>query len=81
MDIVFTADEDLLIADVFNDRIRMLSNDFTTVSTVAGSYAGFADGAVDQAMFDAPRALTIDYKGNIYVADSVNHRIRVIAAE
>ena len=36
-------------------------------------------GNTEEAMFDVPRSVTADRIGNIYVADSVNMRIRVIA--
>ncbi len=51
-----------------------------TISTVAGTGAspGFADGnALVTAQFDEPASIALDSKGNLYIADSVNHRIRL----
>lgn len=79
VDLAFTDDEALLIADSFNNRIRKLSPDRTTVSTIAGTERGFADGASKDAKFNIPRSITIDEQGTIYVADSKNNRIRVIS--
>jgi hypothetical protein len=50
------------------------------VSGFAGTGAyGFADGRADSAFFEQSWGITIDEKGNIYVADTFNQRIRKIA--
>jgi hypothetical protein len=48
---------------------------------VAGSFQGYTghiDGKPNEARFNHPRGLTMDDKGNIYVADTLNHAIRKI---
>ena len=72
------ADGTLLIADAFNDRIRTLSSDRGTVSTVTGSGSGFADGSLDEALFYIPRGIAVHPDGWVAVADSSNHRVRYI---
>ena len=81
LDITFRSDGALVIADSFNDRIRLLSADKSNVTTLSGSQRGYLDGDYNEAMFDVPRSVVADYVGNIYVAESVNMRIRVITAE
>ncbi|WP_411031835.1 IPT/TIG domain-containing protein [Spongiimicrobium sp. 3-5] len=48
------------------------------VSTFAGSKIGDADGTLEQAKFHNPIGVTMDNQGNIYVADTYNHKIRRI---
>lgn len=50
------------------------------MTTIAGTgIAGFADGTCDRASFNYPAGITVDGKGNIFVADRKNHRIRIIS--
>ena len=78
LDIAFTPAGELVIADSFNDSLRLLSADLSTVRTLTGSEAGYQDGSLEQALFEIPRSVTVDDAGNIYVADSINNRIRVV---
>ncbi|MFL6214671.1 MAG: NHL repeat-containing protein [Blastocatellia bacterium] len=80
--IAFDRDGNLLIADTSNNRIRRLSADYQTVSTVAGSgVAGFKDGAAGDTQFDGPIGVAVDGQGTIYVADTYNDRIRKITLD
>jgi hypothetical protein len=50
-----------------------------TVSTLAGgAEPGFADGPGAQARFNYPAGLAVDEQSNVYVADSLNLRVRKI---
>jgi sugar lactone lactonase YvrE len=69
----------IYIADKHNNRIREVSGG--VIATIAGTgVAGFSGdgGAATSAMLAGPSAIAIDSKGNIYIADSDNHRIREI---
>lgn len=68
----------LYVSDFMNQRIRKISV-AGIVSTLAGTgVAGLKNGKRDTALFNYPRGITLDKVGNIYIADSWNHRIRKI---
>ncbi len=72
----------IYFCDESNHRIRKIAAD-GTISTVAGNgVAGFSGdgGPAASAMLRAPRAIFRDTKGNLYIADTSNHRIRVVNA-
>ena len=80
--IAVAADGRLFVADESNNRIRVISADGTTVSTYAGDgVAAFADGSTSTASFRSPRGIAVAADGRLFVADTVNHRIRVISAD
>ncbi len=85
MGITVDADGKLYISDWVNHRIRTITPD-GIVTTVAGSgtpgpYSDIVDGPVDTARFFGPEGLTMDDEGNVYVADTLNNRIRRISPE
>ncbi|MCB1023930.1 MAG: hypothetical protein KDB79_06060 [Acidobacteria bacterium] len=66
----------IFVADTYNDRIRVIENG--RVNTLAGGQKGFADGrSGTDAQFDTPCGLAV-WGGKLLVADSQNHRIRVV---
>ena len=67
----------LFVADGGNHRIRMVMPT-GEVCTLAGGMGGFADGLGEEAQFQMPSGVAIDAAGNLYVADSLNNRIRKI---
>jgi hypothetical protein len=70
----------LYVADKDNHSIRKVEQD-GKVSTIAGTgIGGLKDGLASQAQFLNPMGVTVDHLGNIYVADTLNHRIRKITS-
>ncbi|MCL2011704.1 MAG: NHL repeat-containing protein [Cystobacterineae bacterium] len=72
----------LYVADSWHNRIRKISPG-REVSTLAGERisGGYANGPGHRALFSSPRGMAINAEGNLYVADSNNHRIRKIVFE
>jgi len=67
------------VADTGNHTIRKVANGVvTTLAGVAGS-PGSADGYGADARFNAPTAMVVDARGNLYVCDTGNHTIRKIS--
>ena len=71
----------LYVADYDNHRIRAidLASTNKTVSTIAGSTPGYANGVGAAAQFNGPSGLAVSEDGKtLYVADYNNNRIRAI---
>lgn len=51
------------------------------VTLAGGESAGFADGTGAQARFESPRGVALGPDGNLYVADTQNHRIRRVGRD
>jgi len=72
----------IYIADTHNNRVREVVASSGNIVTVAGTgVAGFSgDGAAATvATLNYPTAVAVDSNGNVYIADTNNHRIREIA--
>jgi len=71
----------IYIADTHNNRIREVLASTGVISTIAGTGVnGFSgDGAAaTAATLSYPTAVAVDTAGNVYIADTNNHRIRKI---
>jgi uncharacterized protein (TIGR03437 family) len=73
----------LYIADGNNNRVRVVSAATGIITTVAGSstlgsYSGDG-GLATKAKLNTPKGVTLDSVGNLYIADTYNARIRVVA--
>jgi hypothetical protein len=70
----------LYIADQFNHRIRKVDAN-GVITTVAGTgVAGFSGdgGPATQASLNLPIGVAVDTAGNVYIADTLNRRIRKV---
>ena len=71
----------MYIADRDNNRIRKVTVSTGIISTIAGtgtsSYSG-DNGAATSAALNNPHGVGLDTAGNVYIADTGNHRIRKV---
>jgi sugar lactone lactonase YvrE len=80
-DVAIGPDASLYIIDKGNNRIRRV-NSSGVISTVVGNgQQGFSgdNGSAVQAKLNLPSAIAFDAAGNMYIADTGNHRVRRVA--
>ncbi|XP_019421264.1 PREDICTED: uncharacterized protein LOC109331310 isoform X1 [Lupinus angustifolius] len=76
---------ELLILDSDNNNIYRISSSLSLYSRpklVTGSaegYSGHVDGKLREARMNHPKGITVDDRGNVYVADTMNMAIRKIS--
>jgi sugar lactone lactonase YvrE len=73
----------LYVADTGNNVIRVISAATGLITTVAGNGSqgsGGDSGAAIAAQLNQPQGVTLDGLGNLYIADTANHRIRMVTA-
>jgi trimeric autotransporter adhesin len=81
--VALDASGNIYIADSANHCIRMVTKTTGIITILAGGniYAGQYDGdgvPATSARFRYPTSVFVDASGNIYIADSQNHRIRMV---
>ena len=80
--VAFDPAGDLIIADSLNNCIRLVNGALGTISTLTGNpnndhFAGDG-GAEDQATMHGPYGLVFDAKGNLWISDHFNNRVREV---
>ena len=85
-----TADGGLIIADTFNNLIRII-NAYHEVTTIAGSVGligadnfplgAYHDGMIGESSFRRPSGAVLGHNNRIYIADTLNHAIRAIIGD
>ncbi len=80
--IVFDTQGDLYFAETGNHVIREFSVTGVLTTIAGNGVQGFAGdgGQAAAAELDSPAGLAMDGAGNLYIADSHNHRVREVAA-
>jgi sugar lactone lactonase YvrE len=74
--VCLTLDDNILVADTDNQRIRQISPDGWVTTLAGGNGIGSADGKGPDASFNFPVNLCVDFRGDIFIADWKNDLIR-----
>jgi sugar lactone lactonase YvrE len=79
-DVLVAADGTIYVADSQNHAIRKIKNG--VVTTLAGTgEAGDSVGLGKTTRFNLPTAIAMDASGKLYVADTLNNKIKVLASD
>ena len=79
--VAIAPDGDLIVADSRNNRVRRVDRDTGTIMTIAGSGREGSDGdggPAITAQLNTPSAVAVASNGDVYIADTLNYRIRMI---
>ena len=79
--VAIAPDGDLIVADSRNDRIRRVDAPSRIITTIAGSGENGYDGdekPATEAALNNPDAVATAPNGDIYIADTLNNRIRMV---
>jgi sugar lactone lactonase YvrE len=79
--VAVTTGGDVFIADQGNHRVRRVDGSTGVLTTFAGTgVAGYSgdNGPATEAALHAPWGLALGQDGNLFIADSGNHRVRVV---
>jgi sugar lactone lactonase YvrE len=81
--LAFDASGNLYIADTSNNRIRKITVSTNVITTVAGtgtsSFTGDG-GAATSATLKSPYGVAVDASGNVFIADTIDYRVRKVTA-
>lgn len=79
MGITTDATGNIYFADESNHVIRKVTVSTGVISTVAGNgIAGYSTGIATMSNLRQPKDVAVDASGNIYIADWMNHRVRMV---
>jgi sugar lactone lactonase YvrE len=72
--------DDLIVVDTENNAVRFIDVTTGIVTTIAGGHQGGAGdgGLATNAGLERPHGCGIDRQGNLFIADGINHRVRVV---
>jgi streptogramin lyase len=72
----------VIVADLNNNKIRLIYPNRTVITLAGGSTTGTTQGSTNgvgtAALFSQPRGVAVDSSGNAIVADTNNNKIRLI---
>ncbi len=78
-DVALDSQGDMYVSDTFNHRVRRIEQKSGTITTVAGNgSAGFSGdgGPATKAQLNEPYGIVLGARGDLFVADRLNRRVR-----
>jgi len=83
LSVVVDASGVAFVVDFANNRIRKIPSVGKTILVAGTGAADFSGDGADakKAALNAPNAIALDSAGNIYIADTANHRIRKVGTD
>jgi sugar lactone lactonase YvrE len=80
LSITVDAQNTLYLSDTYNHRVRKVTSGGVISSVIGGGFGAAADGGAAQtATLKFPRGISADALGRLFVADSLNHRVRQVS--
>ena len=76
--IAVDTDGTVYVADSYNHRIRKIDPSQNVTTLMGNGQQSYSEGGKNEARFNRPGDVEVGEKGVLYVADSYNHRIRMI---
>ncbi|MBV8632642.1 MAG: Ig-like domain repeat protein [Silvibacterium sp.] len=78
--IAFDQFGNIFIADAYNHRIRKVDTSGNLTTVAGNGTAGFSGdgGPATSASLNYPFGLAVDSAGNLYIADTLNNRVRIV---
>jgi uncharacterized protein (TIGR03437 family) len=80
MGLAFDLAGNLYVADTGANAIRKIAANGSMTTVAGNGTAGFSgdDGPALSASLNGPEGVAVDAAGNVYIADTFNHRIRIV---
>jgi len=70
-------EDNVYVADASNNVIRKVTSDGLVTTFAGTATAGLSNGSESMVRFFSPNGVAIDLKGNFYIADTLNSKIRI----
>jgi sugar lactone lactonase YvrE len=80
-DVALDVDDNIIIADAYNHRIRKVDANTDVITTIVGDGSGEYNGddiPASTARLFTPTGIDFDDEGNLFIADQANFRIRKV---
>jgi hypothetical protein len=80
-DVAVSSNGDIYVADTINNCVRRVDHhgEISTVAGICGERGSSGDGGpAREALLYRPYGVALDKDGNLFIADTYNHRIRVV---